>query len=133
VAPRRFSFLLLGAFAAAATLLAALGLYGVISYLVAQRTREIGIRMALGACTADLLRLVMGRGAALAGIGTAAGLVAAFALTRLIQGMLYGISPTDPVAFASVALLLGAVTMLATYLPARRAARVQPMASLRAE
>jgi putative ABC transport system permease protein len=133
VAPRRFSFLLLGAFAAAAMLLAGLGLYGVISYLVAQRTREIGIRMALGARTGDLLRMVMRHGAVLALLGTAAGLVAALAMTRLIRGMLYGVSATDPVAFVSVALLLGAVTLLATYLPARRAARVQPMASLRAE
>ncbi|HEX7091560.1 MAG TPA: ABC transporter permease, partial [Longimicrobiales bacterium] len=124
LAGRRFSLLLLGVFAATALVLATMGIYGVVSYLVAQRTREIGIRMALGAGHRDVLRLVIGRGAMLVAAGALLGLVAALALTRLLSGMLYGISATDPVAFAAVVFLVAAAALLASYVPARQAARL---------
>ena len=130
---RRFSMLLLTIFAAVAMLLAAIGLYGVMSYSVAQRTKEIGIRMALGARRPDVVTLVVKQGMALVLMGIAAGTILALGMTRLISGMLFGITATDPLTFAAVAALLGAVAFLANYLPARRAAKVDPMVALRYE
>jgi putative ABC transport system permease protein len=130
---RKFSMLLLTIFAVAAMLLAAVGLYGVMSYSVAQRTHEIGIRMALGARRPDVLSLVVKQGMALALMGIAAGTVLSLAMTRLISGMLFGITATDPLTFVAVAALLGTVAFLANYLPARRASKVEPMVALRYE
>jgi predicted permease len=132
-ATRRFSAILLGSFALVALLLSAVGIYGVISYLIGQRTHEIGIRMALGAQQSIVLRQILGEGLKLAIIGAAIGLVAAFGLTRLMTSLLYGVSPTDPLTFAAVAALLVAVALLACYIPARRAAAVDPMVALRHE
>jgi putative ABC transport system permease protein len=130
---RKFSVLLLTIFAAVAMLLAAIGLYGVMSYSVAQRTKEIGIRMALGARRPDVLALVVKQGMALVVIGIAAGFLLALGMTRLISGMLFGITATDPLTFTGVAALLGSVAFLANYLPARRASKVDPMVALRYE
>jgi putative ABC transport system permease protein len=130
---RRFSMLLLAMFAAVAMLLAATGLYGVMSYSVAQRTKEIGIRMALGARRPNVLVLVVKQGMALVLMGIAAGTMLSLGMTRLISGMLFGITATDPLTFAGVATLLGAVAFLANYLPALRAASVDPMVALRYE
>ena len=130
---RRFSMLLFTIFAVVAMLLAAVGLYGVMSYSVAQRTKEIGIRMALGARRPDVVALVVKQGMALVLMGIAAGTTLALGMTRLISGMLFGITATDPLTFAAVVALLGAVAFLANYLPARRAASVDPMVALRYE
>jgi putative ABC transport system permease protein len=133
LASRRFSLLLLGLFAGAALLLAAVGVYGVMSYGVVQRTREIGIRMALGAGQQDVLRLVVGDGLRLALTGLGAGLLLAGGLSRVLRGMLYGVSAFDPVAYFGLTITLGFVALLAAWLPARRAARVDPNVALRAE
>jgi putative ABC transport system permease protein len=133
VEQRRFSMLLLTIFATVAMLLAAIGLYGVMSYTVAQRTKEIGIRMALGARRPDVLALVVKQGMALVLIGIVAGVLLSLGTTRLISGMLFGITATDPLTFAGVGALLSAVAFLANYLPARRAAKVEPMVALRYE
>nr|QLH55638.1 permease [Myxococcus xanthus] len=130
VAGRRLSLTLLGAFALIALVLATAGLYGVISYLVSQRTQEIGIRMALGAPPGRVVRLVMDQGMRLAGLGIGVGLVAAFGLSRYMESLLYGVSGTDPLTFGVFALLLGGVTLLATWLPARRASRVDPIIAI---
>ena len=131
VADRRFTLLLIGVFGASALLLATLGVYGVISYVVTQRRQEIGVRIALGAQTGDVHKLVLREGAMLALGGVVIGGIAAFALTRLIAGMLFGVSPTDPVSFAAVALGLVGVVLLASFVPAHRAARIDPMLVLR--
>ncbi len=133
LAERRFAMLLLGTFAAIALLLAAIGVYGVISYAVNQRTREIGIRMALGARPGDVLKLVVGRGAMLALAGVAAGIAVSALVTRSMSKLLFGVSPTDPLAFAAVAVILSGVAILASYLPAQRAAKVDPLTALRYE
>ena len=127
----RVSMLLLGAFAVSALLLAVVGIYGVVSYTVTQRTRELGVRMALGADAASTLRLVLGRSMLLVGLGTACGLAASVAVTRAIAGLLYDVSPLDPVVFTGVSLLLATAGFAATVIPARRATRVDPIVALR--
>jgi len=130
---RRFSMAILSAFAAAALLMASLGIYGVISYLVGQRTHELGIRLSLGATRWDILRLVLGDGMKMTITGVAFGLLAAFGLTRLMTKMLFGVSATDPATFALISLLLMFVALLACYVPARRATKVDPLVALRNE
>jgi putative ABC transport system permease protein len=131
VAEPRFRTTLLGIFAAIALLLAVLGIYGVLSYTVGQRTQEIGIRMSLGAQRRDVLALVLGQGMALAGLGVAIGLAAAMALCRVLAGLLFGVGPTDPMTFFAVALVMTASALLACWIPARRATRVDPIVALR--
>ena len=130
---RRMGTVLLGVFAVLALGLACLGIYGVLAYFVVQHTPEIGVRVALGARAADILRLVLGRSATLVGIGLAAGLFGAFALSRVIRGLLFDVSATDPATFTSVAVILGGVALLASYIPARRAASIDAAVALRAE
>jgi len=125
--------MLLGLFAAAALLLATVGIYGILSYTVAQRTQEIGIRMALGAEAKDVLGLVMKQGMALAALGITIGLASAVALTRLLAGLLFGVGPTDVVTYAAVSAIMALAAVLACYLPARRAARTDPLLALRSE
>ena len=133
LAERRFNMLLLGLFAGMAVILAAVGIYGLVSYSVSRRTHEIGIRMAVGARRTDVLRLVMGQGARLAAVGVAAGIVGALALTRLMASLLFSITPGDPVTFAAVIVLMIAVVLLACYMPALRAMRVDPIVAVRSE
>ena len=133
LAQPRFNMLLLGIFAGVAMLLAAIGIYGVIAYSVAQRTREIGIRMALGAQRGAMLAMVLRQSLAVVAIGLAIGLLAAFAATRLLASLLYGVGANDLFTYGAVVLLLGAAALLASYIPARRAMRVDPMVALRYE
>jgi predicted permease len=133
VAQERFNTILMALFAVVAMLLAAVGLYGVMAYNVTQRAREIGIRIALGAQNADVLRLVISQGLRLVALGVALGLVAALALTRLMKKLLFEAPATDPAPYAVVALLLTLVALLACWIPARRAAKVDPMIALRCE
>ena len=131
VGQRRLLVILLGSFARVALLLALIGIYGIIAYSVAQRTQEMGIRRALGAQQSDILRLVVGQGFRLALAGVAIGIAGAFALTRLMTALLFHVSATDPATFAGVALLFLVVALAASYIPARRATRIDPMAALR--
>ena len=133
VAGQRFNMVLLGAFAALALALAAVGIYGITSYSVAQRTREMGLRMALGAQPGTVLWMVLKEAGALAGVGLAAGLALALGATRLMASLLFGVPATDPATFAVVAVTLGLVSLAAAWLPGRRATRVDPMVALRAE
>ena len=133
IAERRFAMQLLALFAAAALVLSAVGIYGVIAYGVAQRTREIGIRMALGARPADVRRMLLLEGGRLAAAGVTAGLAGSFLLTRAMSALLYGVGPRDPMTLASVPAVLAAVALAATFFPARRASRVDPTTALRSE
>ena len=133
IAQPRFYMLLLGVFAAVALTLAAIGIFGVMSYMVSQRTREIGIRMALGARTGSVVSMVVRQAMLLAAAGLALGVVAALALSRTMTTLLFDLSPTDPATFSTVAIVLAAVAFLASYIPARRAATVDPMVALRTE
>lgn len=132
-ATKRFAMVLLGIFAGLATVLSSVGIYGVISYIASQRTHEIGVRMALGAGRASVLRMMLVQAGRIALIGVALGLVAGLALTRLMSSVLFGVSAHDPLTFAGVALLLTLVAMVACYLPAWRATRVDPMVALHYE
>ncbi len=130
---RRFSLVILGVFAGVALLLAMMGIYGVMSYTVSQCTQEIGVRMALGATVGGIMKLILAQGGKMIALGVAAGIAGSYALTRLLAGMLYGVTTTDPATFAGVALLLALVALVACWLPARRAAKVDPMVALRCE
>jgi putative ABC transport system permease protein len=131
MAPRRFSAELVGAFAMMALLLASVGIYGLLAYLVGQRSQEIGVRIALGAQQGDILKLVLSQGAGLAGIGVCAGLILAAIAAPTIAALLYGIRPIDPMVFVAVPLILVLVAFLASYMPARRASKISPMVALR--
>lgn len=131
VSDRRQQSTLLGAFAALALLLASVGLYGVLSYAVTQRSREIGVRIALGATRSDVMRLVLGRGAMLTGLGLVAGGVGAWATTRAMRSLLYGVGPTDPATFTAVVVTLMSVGLIACLVPAVRATRMNPLTVLR--
>ena len=131
MASTRFALVLIAAFAIIAALLACVGLYGVLATTVRQRTTELGVRLALGASRSSVFRLVVGEGLSLTAFGLVAGLAAAFAVTRVMQSMLVGIAPTDPLTFAAVALLFVIVAVLACWFPARRAAALDPMNALR--
>jgi ABC-type antimicrobial peptide transport system permease subunit len=133
LAGRRFSLTLIAVFSAAALVLATLGIYGLISYLVAERTREIGIRLALGAESTDVLRLVLGKGVRLALAGIGVGLAIAIGLTRFLEGMLFGVTPTDPPALAAVMVVTLLAVVVASYVPARRAIQVPPVIAMRAD
>lgn len=133
MAQQKFSVYLIAGFGLLALVLASIGMYGVISYSVAQRTQEIGVRMALGAQPRDISAMVLLQGARLAGLGVAIGLVAAFGVSRLIASFLFGVGAADPLTFGAVTILLMVVALLACYMPARRAARVDPMIALRYE
>ena len=133
IAPRRLITQILGSFSSFALLLAVIGLYGIITYSVNQRSRDIGIRLAIGAQQSDVLRLVVGEGLRMAGLGVAVGLVAAFFVTQVLQSQLYGVASNDPVTFVGAGMLLLTVAMLATWIPARRATRIDPMEALRYE
>ena len=129
----RFNTLLLGIFAGLATLLAAVGIFGVMSYSVTLRTREIGLRMALGAQSGEVLRLILKQGLLLILIGITFGLAGALAVTRVMSGLLFGVGSTDPATFAAIVLLFALVSLVACYIPARRATRVDPLTALRSE
>jgi ABC-type antimicrobial peptide transport system permease subunit len=133
IGQQRFSMTLLACFAVIALLLASVGIYGVLSYLVGQRTQEIGVRMALGAQRMTVLRMVLSDGARMTMIGVGIGFIAALGLTRLMRSMLFGVKPTDPLTFFSVAVVLCVIALLACYLPARRATKVDPIVALRYE
>jgi ABC-type antimicrobial peptide transport system permease subunit len=130
---RRFAMILLAVFAALALILSSVGIYGVISYLVGQRTHEIGVRIALGARRLDVLNLILSQGAKLTLLGIVIGVAASLALTRLMARMPYGVSASDPFTFVGVALMLGLVALAACYIPTRRAMRVDPIVALRCE
>jgi putative ABC transport system permease protein len=130
---RRFNVLLIGFFGVTALVLATIGVFGVMAYSVSRRTREIGVRVALGAATADVLRMILGQGLRTILIGVAIGIAGALGLTRTVESLLFGVSATDPLTFGAVTLLLVGAAVLACYIPARRAARVDPMMALRCE
>jgi putative ABC transport system permease protein len=133
VSAPRFRALLLAVFAGLAVCLAMAGVYGVMAYAVGQRSSEVGLRMALGASTGSVLRLILGQGLTLAGIGLALGLAGAFAGSRLLTTMLFEVKPTDPAVYLAVAILLGVVALVASYIPARRASRIDPVSAIRQE
>jgi ABC-type antimicrobial peptide transport system permease subunit len=133
LATRRFSLLLIGSFAGAALFLAAAGLYAVISYGIQQRTREIGVRLALGATHRSILAMIFREGSLLLGLGTAAGILIALTMAKLVANQMYGVSERDPFTFAFVSLLLGMISLLACWIAARRALKVDPVVALRSD
>jgi ABC-type antimicrobial peptide transport system permease subunit len=130
---RRFALEILGIFATVAFLLACIGIYGVAAYTLSQRTSEIGLRMALGAQRSDILRIVLGEGALIVVAGVGAGLFGSVMLTRFLQTMLFEIKPTDPITFTALTILLAGVALMASFIPARRASRIDPLVALRHE